>query len=74
MGQTLNDFMKICLIELGQIYQNLQGAPVEGFLFVKGDYILSTNTHNDKGLKTCFLDLYDSKNAITQELFKFEKT
>jgi len=32
--------IKLALINLGVLYKNLEGAPVEGFLFVKGDYII----------------------------------
>ena len=44
MGDTLNDFMKKVLIELSNVYKALIGAPVQGFLLVKGDYIISTHT------------------------------
>ena len=40
------------------------GAPVQGFLLVKGDFIISTHTQNSKGKPTTFLDLYQNENNV----------
>ena len=40
MGNTIGEFIKAALTQLGTVYKNLEGAPVEGFMYVKGDYII----------------------------------
>lgn len=39
-GQTIGEYIKSALIQLGLIYKQLERAPAEGFLYVKGDYII----------------------------------
>jgi hypothetical protein len=77
LGQTVTDFMKACLIDLGKTYKHLEGAPVEGFLFVKGEYVVQINSLNAQGLITTFMDLYSSSknktNPITEQLFTFSE-
>jgi len=34
------------LIKLGGLYKNLDGAPVEGFMLIKGDYIIPAVCNN----------------------------
>ena len=49
MGESLNTFLKTCILELGKSYKQLDGAPAEGFLLVKGDYMISAHTQNLQG-------------------------
>ena len=39
-GNTIGEFIRLALSVLGTTYKNLEGAPVEGFMYVKGDYII----------------------------------
>ena len=39
-GTTIGEFISIALIHLSKIYKRLEGAPIEGFMYVKGDYII----------------------------------
>ena len=46
-GTTIAEFIKAIITQLGPLYKNLEGAPVEGFLYVKGDFIIPpvSSTH-----------------------------
>ena len=39
-GTSVGEFIKLALTQLAGVYKTLDGAPVEGFMYVKGDYII----------------------------------
>ena len=39
-GITISEFLSIAITHLSKLYKNLEGAPVEGFMYVKGDFII----------------------------------
>ena len=49
----MGEFVKQALTALGMVYKNLEGAPAEGFMYVKGDYIRPPHVS--------FLDIEQSK-------------
>ena len=36
----------MALLQLSPLYKNLEGAPVEGFIYIKGDYIIPSVSIN----------------------------
>jgi hypothetical protein len=55
----VGEFIKCALAQLGAIYKQLEGAPVEGFLYVKGDYIIPPHV--------TFLDVEQTKQAKVRD-------
>ncbi|CDW71086.1 protein fam50 homolog [Stylonychia lemnae] len=39
-GNSIAEIISQALLKLGGLYKNLDGAPVEGFMLIKGDYII----------------------------------
>lgn len=39
-GNTIAEVISLALLQLAGLYKNLEGAPVEGFMYIKGDYII----------------------------------
>jgi len=42
-GVTIAEFLSIVITQLSKLYKNLDGAPVEGYMYVKGDYIIPSH-------------------------------
>mmetsp|Transcript_12315 Transcript_12315/g.8966 ORF Transcript_12315/g.8966 Transcript_12315/m.8966 type:complete len:85 (+) Transcript_12315:286-540(+) len=60
-GETISEFIRRALEELaGKDYKDLENAPVEGFMVVKGDYILSSNDS--------FFDLQNKQAKMLRDL------
>eukprot|EP00347_Sterkiella_histriomuscorum_P021620 403333345 len=64
-GNTMSEVISQCLIKLGTIYKQLDGAPVEGFIIVKGDYILPA--------QATYLDIEQTKRTqIRDQIFRLQ--
>jgi hypothetical protein len=60
----MSDFIKLALTsELGRKYKHLEGAPVEGFMYVKGEWIIPASV--------TFLEIEQAKRKdISEEILK----
>ena len=55
-GTTIAQFISIVLTQLSKTYKNLEGAPIEGFMYVKGDYIIPAVSFIElKQYKACII-------------------